>query len=309
MYEKFVFDDRLVSPKNGHSVKRLTKQNITRFGFDSIDALKSEFPDFPVTCDDVSKKQAQSISKSHKISRKVRSEKTQNMYDSNCARCKYCSKTLEYRKRKNIFCSKNCAAKFNNSIRTRESREQQKQSLNTFFENSKDIISLRFIERTRLLECKYYDDPDKCVSCGTILKFGYTRKTCNDECLTQFRIDNNSIRGKRSANKIVKRSKDETLLYELCKAYFSYVENNTIIADGWDADIVIPTMKLAIMWNGPWHYIQMPHKNHSLAQVQNRDKIKTNLFTKLGWDVIVFEDRYFTPYSAFEYIKIYLGLQ
>ena len=48
-------------------------------------------------------------------------------------------------------------------------------------------------------------------------------------------------------------------------------------------------------------------KNHSLKQVQNRDKIKTKLFKSLGWKVLVFEDRYFTPESAFEIIKKMVG--
>lgn len=79
--------------------------------------------------------------------------------------------------------------------------------------------------------------------------------------------------------------------------------SNHIITENWDADIVITSLKIAILWNGPWHYMQMPHKNHSLLQVQTRDKIKKNLFEQEGWKVIIYEDKYFTPELAFENFK------
>lgn len=116
-------------------------------------------------------------------------------------------------------------------------------------------------------------------------------------------IEISSKAGRVSASKSVRRSKDEIYLYEMCKDYFTSVESNKIIYDGWDADIVIEDHKLAILWNGPWHYKQMPHKNHSLKQVQKRDEIKISRLTSQGYEVIVFEDREYTPQSAFEYIK------
>jgi len=112
-------------------------------------------------------------------------------------------------------------------------------------------------------------------------------------------IEISSKAGRSSAQNTVRRSKDEIALYELCKDRFKAVENNKIISDGWDADIVIEEHKVAILWNGPWHYKQMPHKNHSLKQVQKRDEIKISRLTNEGYKVIVFEDREHTPESAF----------
>ena len=88
-------------------------------------------------------------------------------------------------------------------------------------------------------------------------------------------------------------------MFNLCKTIFSDAISNSIIADGWDADIVIPSIKTAILWNGPWHYKEMNISNHSLKQVQTRDKIKIDLFESLGWKVFIFEDRYYTPLQAF----------
>ena len=42
--------------------------------------------------------------------------------------------------------------------------------------------------------------------------------------------------------------------------------------------------------------------NHSLSQVQTRDRIKTKLFESLGWTVLIYEDRHFTPDSAFDHV-------
>lgn len=106
--------------------------------------------------------------------------------------------------------------------------------------------------------------------------------------------------GLSSAATRVIRSKDEIKLYELIRTRYPTALSNHIIADGWDADIVIPETMTAILWNGPWHYKQMPHKNHSLAQVRNRDILKIKLFQELGWTVKVYEDRSYTPESAFE---------
>ena len=49
--------------------------------------------------------------------------------------------------------------------------------------------------------------------------------------------------------------------------------------NGWDADIVIEDIKTAVLWNGIWHYKKIT-KKHSVAQVQNRDKIKIDEIKK-----------------------------
>lgn len=36
--------------------------------------------------------------------------------------------------------------------------------------------------------------------------------------------------------------------------------------NGWDADIIIEDLKIAILWNGKWHYEKITEK-HSVSQV------------------------------------------
>lgn len=52
-----------------------------------------------------------------KIIRKVKSEKLQSDYLSNPCLCKCCNNILDFKKRKNLFCSSSCSTKFNNTNR------------------------------------------------------------------------------------------------------------------------------------------------------------------------------------------------
>ena len=74
--------------------------------------------------------------------------------------------------------------------------------------------------------------------------------------------------------------------------------------NGWDADIIIPALKLAILWNGIWHYAKVK-RNHSILQVQTRDKIKLNEIIKCGYNFIVVKDykNKMTPSKAFSLIE------
>lgn len=199
--------------------------------------------------------------------------------------CKACGRELSYNQRKNKFCSSSCAASINNLGR-KQSDKQKTIAAKTI----KLIVKPKF---TPVFQCKI---------CG---KWGIrkNRTTCSDTCL--LRAQQNY--GKRSATSQKRRSKDEIKLYELCNSYFSHVENNVSIFNGWDADIIIHDIKLAILWNGPWHYKEMKGFKHSLKQVQNRDRIKIKEIKKLGWSAIIFEDRYYTPEQAFSELVARVG--
>ena len=90
--------------------------------------------------------------------------------------------------------------------------------------------------------------------------------------------------GKRSAHSQQRRSKNEVLFAEMCEAWFGK-ENvlcNEPMFEGWDADVIIPSKKVAILWNGAFHYKQIM-QSQSLAQVQARDKVKTTIIKKQGY--------------------------
>ena len=149
-----------------------------------------------------------------------------------------------------------------------------------------------------------------CKHCGIKID---RRFTCCEECRKMVKrqqiavIRNNTDKflnqcrraGKNSAAIQKTRSKDEIELYNFCKEHFESVRHNEQITNGWDADIIIDDNKTVILWNGPWHYRDMPGLKHSLKQVQNRDRIKIKELTSAGWNVLVFEDREYTPKTAF----------
>jgi type II secretory pathway component PulC len=87
-----------------------------------------------------------------------------------------------------------------------------------------------------------------------------------------------------------RRSKNEMYFAELCKLHFSNVETNQPIFNGWDCDVILNDQKIAVMWNGKWHYEKIT-KQHSVNQVQNRDKIKLNEIIKCGYTPYVIKDR------------------
>lgn len=223
----------------------------------------------------------------------IRSEKTRILYYTNPKICSYCNTILVYERRSNKFCDSSCAAKNSNLNRSKESRKKQGISLKLSSFNcpkqvkyySSDIISRVFLNNCKVCIKKFY--------------YKSSRVTCSDKCYKE----NLSKLARERMPLGIKRSKNEVALYEMCNQHFEYVSHNKIIADGWDSDITLDDLKVAIFWDGPWHYRDMGIKGHSLSQVQNRDKIKNKLFSNLGWKVLVFQDRTYTPKSAFKYIK------
>jgi hypothetical protein len=201
--------------------------------------------------------------------------------------CKECNSIiLDYHKN---FCNHSCAAKFNSKKRPSGHNSRVTQSLSLL--NNQSFMQRKRPKRVCLISW--------CVVCRSLIK-NSKNKTCSDTCLsTRF-----SLAGKTSAAKIICRSKDEILLFDLCSTHFQSVRHNEQLVDGWDADIIIDDINTAILWNGPWHYKQMPHNNHSLKQVQNRDRIKIKSLTDAGWNVLIFEDRYFSPETAFQSILV-----
>lgn len=187
-----------------------------------------------------------------------------------------------------IFCSRQCA---NGKIHSIETKQKISLSLsNRVYKKPLNLISKP--EYSKISFCKICNKsiPNSILS------------TCSSKCLHQIR----SNAGKKSASMLIKRSKQEIELFNLCKSVIPNVTHNIPIYNGWDADIILNDHKIAILWNGPWHYKQMPLNRHSLSQVQNRDSIKIRELLSIGWTTLVFEDRYYTPQTAFDTILYHL---
>ncbi len=96
--------------------------------------------------------------------------------------------------------------------------------------------------------------------------------------------------GKKSAQvqKDIRRSKNEIAFADMCRSTFAKVGFNEALFDGWDADVVVHDVKVAVLWNGKWHYEQIG--KHALSQVQARDRIKIQKIVEAGFKPYVIKD-------------------
>lgn len=197
-------------------------------------------------------------------------------------KCERCGKIMVEKFGSGRFCSRACA---NSHDYSEETRNKTSASLVALHKANTSVDHKVMVNKNR---ANYESSPQKCSICGNILPYEKRfRKTCSDECL-RIALAN---AGKISAGIIGKRSKNEIAFCSLCEQYLGKdaVLHNEAMFNGWDADIIIPKYKVAILWNGPWHYRQIT-KDHSLAQVQIRDKIKLDQIELCGFIPYIIKD-------------------
>lgn len=209
--------------------------------------------------------------------------------------CPFCNK--EILNKVNKFCNNSCATSFNNIKRVEHGFTLKNKFKILKCLDCKSDLSVG-VNSTNEVRCKkcYYNkflfsicnSKFVCIRCsksGTGYKY---RKYC-DECLCNVRSEN--ARKGCLKQKEIRRSKNEINFSELCLDYFGEddILLNFPLFDGWDADIIIKSLKLAILWNGKWHYEKIT-KSHSLKQVQNRDVIKIKKIVECGFVPYIIKD-------------------
>ena len=190
-------------------------------------------------------------------------------YKCNCEKCgkEYVINVTQDQFEKGMYkkrCSSSCA---HSRIHTNETKEKISKS-----------TKLSAHKKLRICKC--------CGKQYTFIKGITTKMVCSKECseymrthrkefLSEDTIKKLSEAGKKAANNSfnLKRSKAEIYFANLCKNKYNNVLTNERIFNGWDADIILPDFKIAVLYNGKWHYEEIS-KKVSLAQIQNRDKIK-----------------------------------
>jgi len=193
--------------------------------------------------------------------------------------CNNCKKEFEIEEREKLFpkkekyyCSRSCA-----NSRDWDDDDKKKKS--------ESLIGRNHIKRISTI-CKY---------CNKIFEHRITenRIFCSNKCSITYSNKNNidkAIKGGRaSVLNQNRRSKNEIYFSELCKEYFNNIKTNESIFNGWDADIIIEDYKIAILWNGKWHYEKIKEK-HSIKQVKNRDRIKIKEIKNCGYIPYVIKD-------------------
>lgn len=219
-----------------------------------------------------------------------RSKQNRLKYDANPNTCKCCGKILEWEQRKNTYCSNRCATLTNNKLRESISDEIKQEISKTL----KEYYSINNLYKKRT--CK------KCGKEFIRIKGKTTKLFCSKECSNYYKTHRNEFlspeallkisEGGRKSAKIqgdCRRSKNEIYFYELCIAHFENVSHNSCDFNGWDADVILSDLKIAILWNGPWHYKQIKNGT-SLKQIQNRDCIKIKEIEKCGYTPYIIKD-------------------
>jgi len=249
-------------------------------------------------------------------------------YNINPNLCEWCKKPLHFEKRNNRFCSSKCCGyltnKENPRIYTLEYRKKISAGVKKYNQITgvikKEIIVISKNRKIRqcinckktipnfrkfcskLCENQFYKviphlKESICVVCSK--KFEGCRLTCSPQCRKVLLVRDGTKGGIKSASKRVLRSSQEIKLFELLNSKYKCLHNVQMF-DGFDADIIIPDLKLAIMWNGIWHYEKVT-KQHSLLQVQKRDEIRISKIIKHGYNYITVKDHNnkMTPQKAF----------
>ena len=207
--------------------------------------------------------------------------------------CLHCGKEItannltEIKRKK--FCNSSCAASYNNI------RKPPKQELRVCKRCNKDYPIDKSYDRKECKKCTRitFSEILNGLFCNVCKKplTGKQKKFCSKKCVAKT-IDYaalGKVGGKKSAEKMHKRSKNEILLAEYCSIEFSNVLTNKCYFNGWDADIILPDVKVAILWNGVWHYKKITYK-HNLKAVQTRDALKIKEIKKCGYIPYIIKD-------------------
>lgn len=256
--------------------------------------------------------------KSHEdaLRRKDEDEKTRKPREFICKSChKPFTKEMtdhEFSNEKNHpkYCSRSCANKreITDEIKSKISQavkkriEQKKKDIEQ--KKKDEVKDIQITSERKPSERKPSKREKICVVCKTpFVSNSRGRKTCSDGCKEYFRIHRKDFLSDETIQKLrnaglksssiqaeTRRSKNEIYFYELCENEFKNVTHNENIFNGWDADVLIYDYKVAVLWNGNWHYKPIK-KGSSLSQIQNRDKIKVKEIINCGWIPYIIEDK------------------
>lgn len=142
-------------------------------------------------------------------------------------------------------------------------------------------------------KCRGLADRNKikveCANCGKTVERveSHLKKTkhsfCNKSCAATF---NNKLKRKS------RRSKIETKFYNLLVEEFPALDilsNDKTMLDGYEVDIAIPELQLAIEWNGIVHFKPI-YGQTKLDKVQTRDAEKLKIASNKDINLIVITD-------------------
>jgi len=212
--------------------------------------------------------------------------------------CKNCGCDIPYDKKNNNFCNNSCSAKFNNKNRTTKKYEYTEKGLESIKKNLKimhEKTRILYENNPELLKCRIQKIKEKltkpkvefiCPVCGKVLMVTENefkkRKYCSGTCRNK--INNKKIFGVRS--------KAEIYLEERLKNGFPnliMMFNDREVLNGKELDVYIPSLNLAIEWNGIYHYKKI-RDDGFFEKTTNKDKQKIDECVELGIELYIVKD-------------------
>jgi hypothetical protein len=191
IYNNYITYDKIISPINGYSTGRITKNNIKNFGFASVDELNSLYPDFPTV--------AQSYFDRQKEKSIERQTKKISDYYNNPKQCKECLNNISYEKRGCAFCSQSCAATHTNKNkgpRNKNTKNKISESVKLFYHLNPDYHKTKtkpVVFRKKQIEKK------NCTICNVL--HDKRGNTCSKKCFGEQQRKNALIQEKHGGGK------------------------------------------------------------------------------------------------------------
>lgn len=234
---------------------------------------------------------------------KLYTEKTKNKIKLNCFYCKedfeLTQGELNKRLKVNIdkerlCCSHDCANKIN-TFRSNETKEKIRNTLIKTFEKklSKNLKNT-MMYKGKLRICHRQNT---CIICKKEFSHVSKKSLCDDpKCKLTHYINTGKKGGSKTASLSFhkrNRSKNEKLFYSKIKEIFPDTIKNERIFNGSDADIIIPSIKLAIHWNGKWHYQNVFNNEKGqkiFDTVKKKDVIRYSEVEKCGYRNYIIKD-------------------
>lgn len=207
-----------------------------------------------------------------------------------CSKCgKQFQKQVSQVRSNENFCTVSCSVSYWNSKREIKKTKTVtcpicQKTQEVYFGKSNDSPCLDCVKSGITVEVECVDCKGKFTS---IKKNWHQKKKYCPKCLFERKSKHGTEQGKRQTSNM--RSANEIAFAKLCKEKFDSVLENAKLFDGWDADVVLTDQKVAVLWNGPWHYKQIKSR-HNLQKVQNRDAIKIKEIEKAGYKAYVIRD-------------------